>query len=445
MTEGERPARSFDATERRMQLLYGVNQADDCWYFAVGPDRDRIQARLREIDTRIIRLFAFDKYAPDPVREWPTFASFVNAALAVGATPMITFGRFRRPFDDPRALRSFAVQCSDIVWNCLEQWGGEMVRNWYWCVLNEPNNGWISGGLSFEQYRRIYETVALAVLRWLEPHLEGRKPLIGGPGIEGFPPFWWDWAWRFVTEIDNSLIGFLDWHRYADWRDVGESGAPADEATHRALMMSVAPDYEDRARAVARLLRGRDIRNICGELNAHSHYTGEVRARFNQSVFGAAFYVSALLHLMRGGAHAEMFWIGTEEMGGYGMMDKTGDPRPAFYAKRLCAQYIRYGDWISFPTGGSSRCGVDAVVARGDDGRLSGLMVHTEGSKAIYRVAELDQRLESCGDLLKIDEGTGNQVVRSSCDGTVTFKGYGVAVVTNLVTRTDEAGHVIGP
>ena len=78
----------------------------------------------------------------------------------MGATPMITFAKLHRPFDDPRALRWFANQCADVVWNCIEQWGAEAVRNWYWCVWNEPNNDWIGGGLSFEQYRRIYEAVA---------------------------------------------------------------------------------------------------------------------------------------------------------------------------------------------------------------------------------------------------------------------------------------------
>src|SRR5206468_2531149 len=100
------------------------------------------------------------------------------------------------------------------------------------------------------------------------------------------------------------------------------------------------------------------------ELNAHSHYTTRVRAHFNYSVFAAAYYISALLHLMRGGTNVEMYWTGTEDQGGYGMMDKHGEPRPAFYAKRLCAQYVRYGDWISFPTWEGTRTPVDVVVAR---------------------------------------------------------------------------------
>jgi len=428
--------------ETRMQLLYGVNQADQCWDFAVGPDRQRIWQRLREVDTRMIRLFLFDKGAPDPVRDWPTFASYVQAVLNVGAVPMITFAKFRRPFDDWRAVRWFAEQCGDVVWNCLEQWGPEVAHNWYWCVWNEPNSEWIGGGLSFEQYRRIYEAVAERALRWLGPYLGGRKPLIGGPAAEGFRPFWMDWMWRFVNEIDNSLIGFVDWHSYGDWREHGEAGAPCDGEIHRAMMLAQTSDYELRTQAVSQLLRGRDIRNICGELNTHSHYTDPVRARFNQSVFGAAFYISAVLHLMRGSAFAEMYWTGTEDQGGYGMMNKHGDPWPAFHAKKLCAQYIQYGDWISFPSWERGTSAVDVVVARGENGRKSALLVHREGKAAAYPVAEFDAGLSECSLLLKIDEATGNQVTKTACCGSVTFEGYGVGVVTNAVARVDQEGQV---
>jgi hypothetical protein len=442
MTKSEIATHSPKPTEIRMQMLYGVNQADQCWDFAMGPQREHIWAQLREIDTRLIRLFLFDKGAPDPVREWPVFASFVQAVLNVGAVPMITFAKLRRPLDDPRAIRWFANQCADVVWNCIEQWGGEVVRDWYWCVWNEPNNAWISGPVSFEQYRRIYEEVAQGILRWLAPYLNGRKPLIGGPAVEGFQPFWWDWAWRFVNEIDNSLIGFLDWHRYADWRDKGENGAPRDEATYRALIMSQGPDYELRARAIARLLNGRKILNICGELNTHSHYTEPVRVRFNQSIFGAAFYTSALLYLMRGGAYAEMFWTGTEDRGGYGMMNKNGEPWPVFHAKKLSAQYIRYGDWISFPTCNEGNPPIDVVVARGEDGQQSTLFVHLKDKTATYAVSELTGGSVNYCTLLKIDEGTGNRVVKMPYNGIVSFEGYGVAVVTNVTPRTDEAGHI---
>ncbi len=269
-----------------MRLCYGVNESDSWWHFALGPNRERLWARLRALDVRIIRMFVFDKHAPDPVLDWPSLRAYIQAALNVGATPFITFAKFRRPFDDPRAVRWFTEQCAEIVWSCTEEWGGERVKDWYWCVWNEPNNDWIGGGITFEQYKTVYEQVAEGVARSLRPWLDGRPPLVGGPSVEGFTPFWLDWVWRLLNEVDPSLIGFINWHYYAEWRDVAEAGSPPDEGTMQRLIMAQAPEFGLRAQLVGRLLRGRGLPNICGEWNAHSHYLPAVRGRFNQSLFG---------------------------------------------------------------------------------------------------------------------------------------------------------------
>ncbi len=427
--------------EIRMKLRYGVNETDSWWHFALGPQREQIWARLREMDTRIVRIFLFDKNTPDPVTDWHLFASYIQAVLNIGATPMLTFAKFNRPVDDPRAVRWFAKRCGDVVWSSIEQWGGEVVREWYWCVWNEPNNTWISGGLGFEQYRRIYEEVAQEILTWLAPFLPDRKLNLGGPSVEGFDPFWMDWIWRFVNEIDHSLIGFINWHLYADWREHGEKGAPRDESVHHDLIMFQTPEYESRARAVARAIGKDGIMNVCGEWNAHSHYLPLVRARFNQSIFGAAYGASALLHLLRGGADAEMLWTGTDDACGYGVMDKNAMPTPLFYTKKLCAQYVRYGDWLSFPAHERGISGLDVVIGRGDDSRVSAVLVHQKNETATYAICDLASELSACHTLLKIDGGTGNRVVETNCNGDVSFNGYGVAVVTNAGPPKDGSCH----
>ncbi len=37
-----------------MRLQYGVNESDSWWHFALGPNRERLWAKLRELDVRII-------------------------------------------------------------------------------------------------------------------------------------------------------------------------------------------------------------------------------------------------------------------------------------------------------------------------------------------------------------------------------------------------------
>ncbi len=432
MISAEMTKLDLATSEMPMKLRYGFNVRDDWRHFALGPHRELTWAGLREMGTRIIRIFLFDKHAPDPVTEWPTFAAYVQAVLNVGATPMVTFATFPAP-GNPRAVRSFADRCADVVRDCIEQWGGEAVRDWYWCVGNEPNSEWVSGGLTFEQYRCIYEEVAQGLLRWLSPYLGERKPLIGGPAADGFQPFWIDWVWRFVYEIDNSLIGFASWHRYGDWRELGQWGSPRDETIFRRLLMARTAEYETRAKAVGRILRGRDILNVCGELNAHSHHEARVSRDFNETIFGATYYASALLHLIRGGADIELLRSGRDETGPCGAIGKNAVPTPLLHVKRLYAQYIRYGDWISFPMRKQDKLGLEIAVARGRKDRWSVLLVHLKDETSTYDASDLDSTLADCRTLLKIDGGTENRVVETTYDGTVIFEGYGVAVVTNAV------------
>src|SRR5262249_33248604 len=156
------------------------------------------------------------------------------------------------------------------------------------------------------------------------------------------------WVWRFVNEIDNAVIGFASWHQFGDWREVGAWGAPVDEATFRALLMARVSEYETRARAVGRMLKGRDILNVCGELNAHAHHEPRVSRAYNQTAFGAAYYAAALIHLMRGGADLELWKSGSDDGGPYGLIDGEAKPTPVFAARRLCAEHIRFGDHLRF-------------------------------------------------------------------------------------------------
>src|SRR5215470_4234270 len=74
------PGPPADGSER-MRLRYGLNEADSWWHFAAGPHREAIWARLRALRPQIVRIFVFDKGAPDPVDDWPMFARYVGAVL----------------------------------------------------------------------------------------------------------------------------------------------------------------------------------------------------------------------------------------------------------------------------------------------------------------------------------------------------------------------------
>lgn len=432
---------------QRMQLRYGFNEINGWWHISLGKHSERIRRRLRAMDTHVIRIFVFDQPVPDPITEWRFFAAYVQGVLDAGARPMVTFAKFHPPYDDRRNIRTFVARCTELVWSCIEEWGGETVKDWYWCVWNEPNNLIIGGDLTFSQYRRVYEEVAAAILPLLEPYLAGRKARIGGPAIDGtHRSYWMDWIARLLTEVDDRMIGFVSWHRYGDWRPAvpsasldlemwGSPDAPTG-AAFEALLMAQTPDYEARARGVARLLKERDILNVCGELNAISHHEQYYTLGLNQNAFGAAYYGSALIHLLRGGADLEMRWTATGHDDAYGLITKTGEPTPACLGKQLFAQHVRYGDWIRFPRSAQDP-GVDAVVAWDDSGRRSGVFVNTTARPRAIAISDWDDSLRACGTVLQVDGGTGNHVAAGRFDGRVNLDGYGIAVVTNASPAAD--------
>src|SRR5262249_21330522 len=157
--------------------------------------------------------------------------------------------------------------------------------------------------------------------------------------------------------------------------------------------------------AVGRLIDGSGMLNICGEWNAHSHYLPKVRARFNQTLFGAAYGASVLLQLMRGGVDAEMLWTGTDVECGYGVLDGDGEPTHLFYAKALCAQSGRHRDWITFPEH-EQYPDLDVVAARGEDGRRSLFLFHLADTPATYEISRLATDFDEPRRLLKIDAGS---------------------------------------
>src|SRR5438034_11269143 len=130
---------------------------------------------------------------------------------------------------------------------------------------------------------------------------------------------------------------------------------------------------------------------------------------------------------MRQGVDAEMYWVGTEGQGGYGMMNEHGDPWPSFHAKKLCAQHVRYGDSISFPTGETGNGSIDVVVAAGEGGRRSVLVVHQKEESASHDLGQLVPGITGLRTVVKIHHGCHNQLVEKDDEGPIHFAGLGVA------------------
>lgn len=435
------------ASVRRMQMRYGFNEINGWWAMSLGPHAEKIRARLRLMDTHAIRLFVFDQPVPSPVKEWGYFQAHIQAILACGARPMITFAKFEPPYDRAFNFNRFVDRCRDVVWGCKEVWGGEVIRDWYWCIWNEPNNRIVGGDLTFDQYKPIYQQTASAILEILGPDLDGRKALIGGPSIDGtHRSYWMDWVLRMMTDFDDKLVGFVNWHSYGDWRPAVPSASLALEMWNspdaprgldfEMLLMAQTPQYEARASGVARLLQGRNVLNVCGELNTISHHENYYTLGMNQNAIGAAYYASALIHLIRGGADLEMRWTATGHDDAYELLSRHGTPTVAGLAKQLFTQHVRYGDYIRFPESRTRDTAIDAILAWNDAGRCSCVFVNTSHRTVTLSAGDWDADLSVCNETLKLDRVTHDRVVAVPFDGAVTIDGYGIAVVTNFARET---------
>src|SRR5262249_36237287 len=89
------------------------------------------------------------------------------------------------------------------------------------------------------------------------------------------------------------------------------------------------------------------------------------------------------------------------------------------------------GDWVSFPDRRPDQPDIDAVMAWSDAGRVSGVFVNTGPRLQALAAADWDAELAGCGEVLRLDSGSGDRIVREPFDGTVRLDGYGIAVVSN--------------
>src|SRR5260370_12016316 len=124
--------------------------------------------------------------------------------------------------------------------------------------------------------------------------------------------------------------------------------------------------YSESARTAGRLGGTRGILNICGRLNVNSHQEVLVSAESNQVGFGAVYYALALVELVRGGADGELYWMGTDAGGPYGLWDDHGRPTAAFLAKQMVVQAIRQHDEITIEEAVQDHRGL--MVVRAQDG-----------------------------------------------------------------------------
>src|SRR5262249_3579198 len=92
---------------QRNRLRYGFNEIGGCQGCAYSEKPGESHGRLKRMNTEIFPIFVFDKPVPNPFENWLHFAAVIDAVLASGAKPMITFAKFDPPHNDPVQIDRF--------------------------------------------------------------------------------------------------------------------------------------------------------------------------------------------------------------------------------------------------------------------------------------------------------------------------------------------------
>lgn len=243
--------------------------------------------------------------------------------------------------------------------HCVERYGLEEVRRWYFEVWNEPNLWFFWENADFNAYMKLYEVAAHALKR-VDEHLRVGGPATSGSGAKrGKAP----WASEFLAAVRKARLplDFFSTHPYPTRHPVDLQGTEFMEW-----------DKPDRLAV--------DLDGIRRDLKKHGYDRIEThctewssspspRDRVHDTAFLAPFLIENNL-LGRGKIDSLSFWVvsdifeenrqgDTPFHGGFGLINIQGLKKPSFHGywflSRLGRTELAAGpDWIATRHGDGS-------------------------------------------------------------------------------------------
>jgi len=299
----------------------------------------------------------------------------------------------------PNDYRKWAELVRRFLNHCIERYGADEVRSWYFEVWNEPNlHGFWTGTQA--QYFELYKVTALAI-KQVDPLLRVGGPTTSnfylddevlkqakatGADLESLPwhPIWLDEFLKYCAE-NHLPVDFVSTHPYpADFT--------ADEKTHATMHRSVNSTRDD-LRLVRKLVDASPYPHAEIHLTEWSSSSSS-RDHTHDSLQAAAFIVKTNLDSI-GLVDSLSYWTFTDVFeeqgagdsifhGGFGMINYQGIPKPVFHGYRFLNEL---GDQLLAKTPG-------AVITRdASSGKLSALAYNypPEVSIALPGTSSLDE------------------------------------------------------
>ena len=247
--------------------------------------------------------------------------SFMPSALASGSQTVFHYAGNTTP---PKNHRQWSTLIQKLVEHCVQRYGIQEVRNWFFEVWNEPNMESFWSGTQ-EDYFRLYRHTVNAIKK-VDDQLK-----VGGPATAKD-----EWISEFLDFCDkhNLPADFVSTHHYPTDALGNEKEDTLEqlEQSRRSLLRDLTQDANRRA-------RGRPL--YYTEWNV----TSNPRDPLHDDPYTAAVVVKTMME-NNGLAEGYSFWTFSDIFeenyfpsepfhGGFGLMNIYGIPKPSYRAFEL--------------------------------------------------------------------------------------------------------------
>ncbi|MEK5060589.1 helix-turn-helix domain-containing protein [Paenibacillus sp. FSL H7-0326] len=287
--------------------------------------------------------------------------SFMPSQLArSGETVFWWRGNISPPADQSK----WNALVREFIRHCLNRYGADEVKRWYFEVWNEPDLLGVCWAGSKEEYFHFYEST-VRTIKSIMPELK-----TGGPAM-GYGSLWNDtWAEEFMNFCEEREVplDFFSFHIYSEY--------PRTKLEKELLTQIMPPSYYkeslDRLKQKISVPAFRELELLITEWN-FSLYD---RNLLHDTMFMGPFVIHQAMNTL-GLAHALAFWSFTDVFeesvvpsspfyGGFGLISRDGLKKPSYYAFELLQ---KLGDELL-------GIGEGYVVTRSQNGSIQLLFYH---------------------------------------------------------------------
>jgi hypothetical protein len=316
----------FGTAKGTIKMSYGSNEDDNWMDFA---NHNYIQQLHRDVNTRYVRVWFSNQWYRDstfPLKQddtytWTNTDKYINAVLAIDATPFIVFAHGTNCYDNcqghgvspPPSNDDFADYVAVVVSRYKDMCdGGQLAKpcdvdEWYFEIWNEPfGDEWWEGATP--RYVTMFNKVNQRIKT-----LTNAK--VGGPSSAYFPSYWN--KPRMKAFVSQTNPDFVSVHHY---------GSTSKANTDLSRMNAIPELLFDGPKELRTLIEthhpGKGIEIINSEYS--SDFTGEYMPRLDEP-FTSAWETSALITMIKSQEmDIEFFYQGTSlgSDGGFGLWGK---------------------------------------------------------------------------------------------------------------------------